>query len=201
MIMRVLSLFIISGFLLIACSVGPELECDLAGFSRAEDSQKLQELFSQIEELSLSVSCDDPSEWLLAPYGTKACGGSQGYIAYSNKINDKEILELIELYTDTESTFNQLWGVISDCAVVSSPSYVICRDNLPVMIFNCPFRDNDTTSRCNDIPPTDEECDAAFTRWFFVRSSNTCELLEYSGCDQHGFATQEECDQCPCTEG
>ena len=51
---------------------------------------------------------------------------------------------------------------------------------------------------CNDKPPTDELCTAVFQRWFYNSNTNTCELIGYSGCNLHGFATQSECEVCDC---
>jgi len=53
-------------------------------------------------------------------------------------------------------------------------------------------------SACRDYPPTGELCTASFSRWFYQQSSNSCELIGYSGCTLRGFATQEECEQCAC---
>jgi hypothetical protein len=51
---------------------------------------------------------------------------------------------------------------------------------------------------CNETPPTDELCQAAFQRWFFNKEENKCEQIGYSGCSQKGFETLEECEQCEC---
>lgn len=60
---------------------------------------------------------------------------------------------------------------------------------------NC---DNSAMAACNDTPPTDELCQAAFSRWFFNQSQNKCELIGYSGCSQKGFETKQECEDCKC---
>ncbi|MDD7915438.1 hypothetical protein [Polaribacter ponticola] len=59
-------------------------------------------LFTEIEELTLSVSCLDANSWKLTAYGVKACGDSQGYIAYSSEINTSLFLEKIDEYTLAE---------------------------------------------------------------------------------------------------
>lgn len=51
---------------------------------------------------------------------------------------------------------------------------------------------------CNETPPTNELCQAAFNRWFFNKDKNKCEQIGYSGCSQKGFATQQECEECKC---
>jgi len=51
---------------------------------------------------------------------------------------------------------------------------------------------------CTVQPPTNEICAAYFENWFFNNTSNTCELIGYSGCNPHGFDTQAECETCIC---
>lgn len=51
---------------------------------------------------------------------------------------------------------------------------------------------------CYEYPPTDELCQAYFTRWFFNEETNSCEQIGYSGCSAYGFETKEECEDCGC---
>lgn len=51
---------------------------------------------------------------------------------------------------------------------------------------------------CSDVAPTNELCQAAFERWFYDESTNTCEKISYSGCSQVGFVTELECQSCVC---
>ena len=51
---------------------------------------------------------------------------------------------------------------------------------------------------CIIRPPTDEDCQAAFLRWFYNSESKSCEEIGYSGCTQVGFATREDCEICLC---
>ena len=198
--MKYIVIFFMSFLFSISCTDETAEQENMEEKTQEEEIQDLEQLFDEIEDVSLSISCEDVTDWAFVAYGSKACGGPQGYIAYSTTIDVTQFLQLVEDYTATEDAFNQRWGVISDCAIFSPPSSVICRDGLPVLIYECPFVDGDTESACNDVPPTDEECDAAFERWFYSQSSNTCELLAYSGCELYGFATKEECDSCLCTE-
>jgi len=125
--MRLLSLVVISIFFLLACTDDPEVQCDPAGITQEEDASKLQALFAQIKELSESVSCEDPGDWSFTAYGSKPCGGPQGYIAYADDLDVEAFLDLVKMYTDAEAAFNQNWGAISDCAVVNPPSGIICQ--------------------------------------------------------------------------
>ena len=47
----------------------------------------LEYQWSQILALAQSAPCDNPSQWSFTPYGNKACGGPQGYLAYPLRID------------------------------------------------------------------------------------------------------------------
>ena len=53
---------------------------------------------------------------------------------------------------------------------------------------------------CSETVPTGELCQAAFNRWFFNKAKNKCEQIAYSGCLQKGFATEQDCNACKCTD-
>jgi len=48
------------------------------------------------------------------------------------------------------------------------------------------------------VPNQDVVCLAYFESWFFDSTTSTCEKIGYSGCDESGFATKEECEACKC---
>lgn len=50
---------------------------------------------------------------------------------------------------------------------------------------------------CEDAVPTDELCEAYFERWFYDTETQSCVEIGYSGCNEYGFATQAECEECP----
>lgn len=100
-----------------------------------EDSARLNELLDQLEYLSTSVSCENEEDWLFTPYGAKACGGPQGYIAYSLSLNVSEYLELVEEHRLKEDEFNTKWGIISPCDIPPYPQDVVCENGLPSFLF------------------------------------------------------------------
>ena len=53
---------------------------------------------------------------------------------------------------------------------------------------------------CNESVPIDEECLAVFERWFYDSSTSTCEKIGYSGCEEYGFSTKEDCETCQCND-
>ena len=83
--------------------------------------------------MSNSISCSDANDWLFAAYGAKACGGPQGYIAYSKEIDINSFLNKIEIYTQAEKDFNINWGVISDCSIPNAPTSVECLNGSPIL--------------------------------------------------------------------
>lgn len=65
---------------------------------------------------------------------------------------------------------------------------------------SCNRNCNPSDAVCHDSPPLDEACQAAFNRWFFDKTQNSCQLVAYSGCSQKGFASQQECEACKCSK-
>ena len=98
-----------------------------------KDYQKLMLLFSEIETLSASVSCIISNNWNFTGYGTKACGGFQGYIAYSNEIDVAGFLQKVAEYTQKEDMYNKKWGIVSDCSIPLKPIEVACVNESPVL--------------------------------------------------------------------
>lgn len=69
---------------------------------------------------------------------------------------------------------------------------------LAVGLSNCSTDCEPKFAACSETPPTNEACQAAFNRWFFIADENRCEQIAYSGCSQKGFASQQECEACKC---
>lgn len=98
------------------------------------DHRALMDLFIEIENLVYgSVSCFNASNWTFTAYGSKACGGPQGFIPYSTLINTVAFLQKIADYTETERLYNIKWGVISTCDLPSQPVGVECQNGTPIL--------------------------------------------------------------------
>ena len=97
------------------------------------EHRNLMDLFNEIQNLSYSVSCSDATDWLFTVYGAKACGGPQGFIAYSSLIDTVSFLEKIETYTQAEKDFNFKYGVVSDCSIPNAPISVECQNGYPTL--------------------------------------------------------------------
>ena len=120
-------------FIGIALLIGICFSCnDDDALTQEQQAQNLDQMFSEIEILATSESCDDSTEWTFTSYGSKACGGPLGFIAYPINIGTALFLKKIEEYTTAQQEFNQKWGIVSDCSVPSQPSEIICKNGSPV---------------------------------------------------------------------
>jgi hypothetical protein len=64
-------------------------------------------------------------------------------------------------------------------------------------IISCKKKCESQIATCAETPPN-ELCQAVFSRWFYNKDKNKCELITYSGCSQKGFSTEKECEECQC---
>ena len=69
---------------------------------------------------------------------------------------------------------------------------------IAVLTISCKKDCENTNPICSETVPTNELCQAYFTRWFYDKNSNSCKEVGYSGCSQKGFATKQECEECKC---
>lgn len=98
-----------------------------------KEHRALMVLFDEIQNLSYSESCSNSSNWTFTAYGSKACGGPQGFIPYSKNIDTAAFLQKIDAYTKAEKEFNIKWSVVSNCAIVNPPKNVECKNGYPIL--------------------------------------------------------------------
>lgn len=101
--------------------------------NQKQEAQNLSEMFSEIENLTISIDCENSAEWTFTSYGSKACGGPVGFIAYSLNIDVDLFQRLIEKHREKQQEFNEKWGIMSDCSIPAQPTGVICEDGNPVL--------------------------------------------------------------------
>ena len=101
-----------------------------------KDFLALMDLFYEIEQIAYSKNCSDSSLWKITAYGSKACGGPQGYLPYSTEIDTVDFLNKVAAYTAAEDAFNKKWNIISDCSLAPSPNRVECNNGFPSLIYN-----------------------------------------------------------------
>ncbi|QOD59922.1 hypothetical protein H9I45_11255 [Polaribacter haliotis] len=98
-----------------------------------KDHLQLMELFSEIQTLSRNESCTNSNDWNYVAYGSKACGGPQGFIIYSTKINTTNFLQKVANYSKVEKEYNVKWSVVSDCSIPNEPKSIECKNGYPVL--------------------------------------------------------------------
>ena len=103
--------------------------------SQEEEAILLDQKLTEIIEITASKNCINSSNWSFTSYGSKACGGPKGYIAYSLDADTVHFLQLIEEHQIAEYEFNIKWGINSDCSVPNIPLDVICENGEPILIF------------------------------------------------------------------
>jgi len=121
-------------FVLCALFSGCSIDDDIAPRSQEEDLELLQELFAEIIVMA-DEPCTDEVLWDFVAYGSKACGGPQGYIAYPTTIDVETFLLLVENYTTEEAIYNSNHGVVSTCDVPIAPIAVICEEGVAVLVY------------------------------------------------------------------
>lgn len=89
---------------------------------------QLEQQFSEIEEFIVQGSCTGSEQCSFMPYGRKACGGPQGYIVFSTKVDTEKLQEMVNRYTDSEIAYNQQNQVMSDCSLPPEPTELGCED-------------------------------------------------------------------------
>jgi hypothetical protein len=57
---------------------------------------------------------------------------------------------------------------------------------------------NYSNPSCEQSPPEGVTCMAYFESWIYDKSSKSCKWTGYSGCNQVGFDSKEECEKCDC---
>lgn len=103
--------------------------------SKEADINKLEALMTEIKGLSEQVKCENEADWKFRPIGSKACGGPTGYITYSSKIDTNAFIQKVNQYTADQHSFNEKWGVISDCSLAAKPKKVICENEKPKLLY------------------------------------------------------------------
>lgn len=91
----------------------------------------LKDLQLQLEEINNLIdaqNCNDSSQCNYLAYGSKACGGPQGYLIFSSEVDLDKLEKLVNTHTATEDLYNKQNQIISDCSLVSPPQTMECVD-------------------------------------------------------------------------
>ena len=94
--------------------------------SKEQDLANLTVLQEEIELLIDSADCSENSGCEYIAFGNKACGGPKSYLVFSTSIDIELLQQKVATYNALENSFNQKWGIISDCSVPMPPIDVTC---------------------------------------------------------------------------
>lgn len=103
--------------------------------TQEKDFLALTQSFESIQAMSNSVNCVDATQWTFTPYGTQACGGPQGFIAYPTTIDTIAFLNRIEGHRLREDFLNRKHGVISPCNLLAQPQNVVCINGIATLVY------------------------------------------------------------------
>jgi hypothetical protein len=69
-----------------------------------------------------SAACTESSQCRTVPVGARACGGPEGYMAYSTSgSNEASLLALSEKYRAERKASHVATGMVSDCRMIQNP--------------------------------------------------------------------------------
>lgn len=114
----------------------------MAGFASCENLTNEQEItrgdldqqMAEIQALIDTGNCTAASQCNFMPYGSKACGGPQGFLVFSNTIDVDKLKSMVERYTKDEANYNNQNGIMSDCSLPAEPQQLDCQDGNCVRI-------------------------------------------------------------------
>lgn len=104
--------------------------------TQGDDFLELSRDRDELINMAQSEICEDEKDWGIIAYGSKACGGPQGYMAYNLNIDTTKFFKKVEDYTKKEEKLNIKWGVVSDCAMARRPYAVECQEGEAVLLYN-----------------------------------------------------------------
>ncbi len=88
-------------------------------------ASKQGDLLAQIRALIGNASCTDGSQCRTLPIGARACGGPEGYLAYStSSAPEAELKALAERHKQERADFHAKSGMMSNCRFMPDPGAV-----------------------------------------------------------------------------
>lgn len=124
-----LSLVALVSLFVVSCNVLEEPVTD--ELTMEEEALALDRFFQKIVDLADVPDCDAVDGWYVTDYGEKACGGPVGYIPYPDHINTTEFIALVRQHKEDMASFNEKWGLTSDCVAPELPLGVTCVEGQP----------------------------------------------------------------------
>lgn len=117
-------------FLSFSIFVGIFASCEQMATTEDQEitKEQLDQQLLAIEALIETGNCSENGECQFIPYGSKACGGPQGYLIFGSNIDKDELQNMVDRYTKAEATYNEQKGIMSDCSLPPEPQNLGCVD-------------------------------------------------------------------------
>jgi len=106
--------------------IGSVSSCEQAEADQEITAKNLEKLLAEIHSVINANSCTETGECSFLAYGSKACGGPQGYLLFSNQVDVEALTEMVEEYNKIEDAYNIKFGIISDCMYATPPEKLEC---------------------------------------------------------------------------
>lgn len=103
--------------------------------TQEEEAGQLEQMLTEIRQMAAGVSCQDAADWKFTPYGSKACGGPVGFLAYPTTIDTAAFLRKVEEHRQAQEEFNKKWEIFSDCSIPPTPTGVSCKNGEAVLVY------------------------------------------------------------------
>lgn len=97
-------------------------------------AENLEKKLAEIRSMVNTDSCSETGQCRFLAYGSKACGGPQGYLLFSNQIDVEALTQKVEEYNKAEDAYNKKFGIISDCMYATPPEKLICENGKCVQV-------------------------------------------------------------------
>ncbi|QED38575.1 hypothetical protein FK178_12985 [Antarcticibacterium arcticum] len=108
--------------------VGVFASCEQLANEAEVTSVQLEQELDQIKNFIAKTNCSGSTDCRFIAFGSKACGGPQGYLLYSSGIDEEALKKMVAQYTAAEDKYNKANGIISDCSLPTPPSKMGCED-------------------------------------------------------------------------
>jgi len=106
--------------------IGSISGCEQAEADQEITAKNLEKQLAEIHSVINADSCPETGECGFLAYGSKACGGPQGYLLFSNQVDIEALTKMVEEYNKAEDAYNKKFGIISDCMYATPPEKLAC---------------------------------------------------------------------------
>lgn len=121
-------------FLALFLFIGSVSGCEKEENNQEITAQNLEKQLAGIQAFINAGDCSETGECSFLAYGSKACGGPQGYLLFSNQVDFEVLAKMVEDYNKAEDAYNKKFGIISDCMYVTPPGKLECVDGKCVQV-------------------------------------------------------------------